>query len=74
MRNQVIPGGRIVLIVTIKFSPVKIELNPRMNAPHRGENHRSVVVCCTGCRTSNRYPSPAGQERAMKKIAPATHR
>ena len=33
MRNQVIPGGRIVLMVTMKFSPVKIELNPRMKAP-----------------------------------------
>ncbi len=27
------PGGRIVLIVTMKFSPVKMELNPRIKAP-----------------------------------------
>ena len=33
MRNQVIPGGRIILMVTMKFKPVKIELNPRMNTP-----------------------------------------
>ena len=39
--NQVIPGGRIVLIVTMKFRPVKIELNPRMNAP-------SVAATTTG--------------------------
>ncbi len=31
--NQVIPGGRIVLIVTIKFKPVNIELKPKINAP-----------------------------------------
>ena len=27
------PGGRSLWIVTMKFSPVKIELKPRMNAP-----------------------------------------
>ena len=33
MRNQVIPGGRSVCMVTMKFRPVKIELKPRMKAP-----------------------------------------
>ena len=30
IRNHVIPGGRSVWTVTMKFSPVKIELKPRM--------------------------------------------
>ena len=29
-RNQVIPGARIVWIVTMKFSPVRIDENPVM--------------------------------------------
>ena len=33
MRNQVIPGGRSVWMVTMKFRPVKIELKPRMKTP-----------------------------------------
>ena len=33
MRNQVIPGARILWIVTMKFSPVKIDENPTRNAP-----------------------------------------
>ncbi len=45
MRNQVIPGGRSVWIVTMKFSPVKIELNPRMNTPSKaGTTAVRVVV------------------------------
>ena len=32
-RNQVIPGARILWIVTMKLSPVAIEENPAMNAP-----------------------------------------
>ena len=28
-RNQVIPGARIVCIVTMKFSPVRIDAKPR---------------------------------------------
>ena len=34
MRNQVMPGGRSLCTVTMKFRPVKIELKPRMNAPN----------------------------------------
>ena len=30
-RNHVIPGARIVWIVTMKLSPVRIEENPVMN-------------------------------------------
>ena len=30
--NQVIPGARILWMVTIKFNPVRIEENPAMNA------------------------------------------
>ncbi len=33
MRNQVMPRGRSLWIVTMKFSPVKIELNPSENDP-----------------------------------------
>ncbi len=44
-RNQVMPGGRILWIVTMKFRPVKIELNPRMNAPNAaGITAVAVVV------------------------------
>ena len=42
MRNQVIPGGRIVLIVTMKFSPVKIELKPRIKAPLVARDDRRI--------------------------------
>ncbi len=30
--NQLMPGARSLWIVTMKLRPVKIELNPRMNA------------------------------------------
>ena len=33
MSNQPMPGARSLCTVTMKFSPVRIELNPRMNAP-----------------------------------------
>ena len=33
MRNQPMPGGRSVCIVTMKLMPVKIELKPRMKTP-----------------------------------------
>ena len=33
MRNQVRPGARILWIVTMKFSPVRIEENPVMKTP-----------------------------------------
>ena len=33
MRNQVMPRGRSLWIVTMKFSPVKIELKPRQTTP-----------------------------------------
>ena len=48
MRNQVIPGGRIVLIVTMKFNPVKIELKPRMNAPDVARITELLVVVLYG--------------------------
>jgi hypothetical protein len=32
--NHVIPAGLCLWIVTMKLRPVKIELNPRMNAPN----------------------------------------
>ena len=49
MRNQVMPGGRSLWIVTMKFRPVKIELNPRMNTPMTRRDHaRCVVVVLYG--------------------------
>jgi len=39
-RNHVIPGARILWIVTIKLIPVAIEENPAKNAP------RIVRVTC----------------------------
>ncbi len=33
IRNHVIPGARIVWIVTMKFSPVRIDENPMMKIP-----------------------------------------
>ena len=35
MRNQVMPGGRSLWIVTTKFMPVKIDEKPRMKTPTR---------------------------------------
>ena len=35
MRNQVMPGGRSLWMVTMKFRPVKIDEKPRMNTPTR---------------------------------------
>ena len=32
-RNQVIPGARILWMVTTKFKPVRIDENPAMNTP-----------------------------------------
>ncbi len=32
-RNQVIPGARIVCVVTMKLSPVKIDEKPEMKIP-----------------------------------------
>ena len=32
-RNQVMPGARIVCIVTMKFSPVRIDEKPAMKTP-----------------------------------------
>ena len=44
-RNQVMPGGRSLWMVTRKLSPVKIELKPRMNAPKAaGTTAVSVLV------------------------------
>ena len=37
-RNQVIPGARILWMVTMKLIPVKMELKPTTNAP------RMVIV------------------------------
>ena len=33
IRNQVMPGGLSLWMVTMKLSPVNTELNPRMKAP-----------------------------------------
>ena len=33
MRNQVIPGARMVCTVTMKFSPVRMEEKPAMKIP-----------------------------------------
>ena len=35
MRNQVMPGGRSLWIVTMKLMPVKIDEKPRMKTPMR---------------------------------------
>ena len=35
IRNQVIPGARILWMVTIKFSPVRMEAKPNTNAAVR---------------------------------------
>ncbi len=44
-RNQVMPGARILWIVTMKFSPVRIELNPLMKMPIRvSVTHPSAYV------------------------------
>ena len=32
-RNQVMPGARMVWIVTMKFSPVRIDENPLIKIP-----------------------------------------
>ncbi|MFN7964807.1 MAG: hypothetical protein U0V87_03850 [Acidobacteriota bacterium] len=44
MLNQVILGARSLWIVTRKFSPVRIELNPKMNAPSVAGMTASVVL------------------------------
>ena len=38
MRNQVMPGARILWMVTTKFRPVRIEENPAMNTPNAAES------------------------------------
>jgi hypothetical protein len=44
-RLQVIPGARMVCVVTMKLRPVRIDENPRMNAPRRmGATFVTVVV------------------------------
>ena len=43
--DQVRPGARIVCVVTMKFRPVRIDENPRMNAPSStGTTFVAVVV------------------------------
>ena len=37
MRFQVMPGARILWIVTRKLTPVRMDENPRMNAPNVAE-------------------------------------
>jgi hypothetical protein len=45
MRKNVMPGGRSLWIVTMKFSPVKTELKPSTKAPKAaGTTAVSVVV------------------------------
>ena len=59
MRNQVMPGGRSLWIVTMKLIPVKMELKPRMKRPEHQRNHRAVGLGAVG-----RVERPAGVDRA----------
>ena len=55
MRNQVIPFGRSLWIVTMKFSPVKIDEKPRMNTPNVIAITEPLVGrAVRACRTSTR--------------------
>ena len=59
MRNQVMPAGRSLWIVTMKLMPVKIELKPSRKAPNTRQDHRRV-----GLRAVGRVERPAGIDRA----------
>jgi hypothetical protein len=48
MRKNVMPGGRSLWIVTMKFRPVKIELKPKMKAPKAAGITLVVVVVLYG--------------------------
>jgi hypothetical protein len=39
IRNQPMPLGRSMWMVAMKFTPVRIELKPRMNAPMVDGDH-----------------------------------
>ncbi len=60
IRNQVIPGGRSLWMVTMKLMPVKIELKPRMKAP--AVNATTLVF---GDRAVGRVERPAGIDPAQ---------
>ena len=54
-RNQVMPGARILWIVTMKFSPVRIDEKPVMKMPNAvGDHVRVGIACCKACKTSSR--------------------
>ena len=56
MRPHVMPGQRILWIVTMMFSPVMIELNPEMNTPSTPVSRSTDwPACCTAGRASSRY-------------------
>ena len=44
MRFQVMPGARILWMVTMKFRPVRIDENPRMKAPKSAETTAVPVL------------------------------
>ena len=56
MRNQVMPGARILWMVTTKFRPVRIEEKPAMNTPSAADMHVGVEVS----RAQRRVERPAG--------------
>jgi hypothetical protein len=57
-RNQVMPGARILWTVTMKFRPVRIELNPARKMPTMPwwRRTRWRRCCCTAHRTSSPCP------------------
>ena len=59
-RNQVMPGQRILWIVTMKFRPVRIELKPAMKMPD-DRQHDIAVGIDAGVR---RVERPAGIDAA----------
>ena len=44
MRNQVMPAGRSLWMVTMKLMPVKMELKPKTNTP-KTRQMTAVGVC-----------------------------
>ena len=59
-RIHVMPGARILWMVMMKFSPVRMDENPEMNTPSRhGENVLvRVLACSAACRTSSPVSTP----------------
>ena len=59
MRNQVMPAGRSLWIVTMKLMPVRIELKPTTNAPNTRQ-----VTARGRLRAVGRVERPARVDRA----------